>query len=150
MSVLYMQSSRNDPQRFSSSTACCSPPTYQLNTKNTHGSTGVDFQITLRCSSPKKEACVCILTSTCPIITNDFLARDLHRGNCSISTGYMHFEICILLCHFCLFWIFSNKIGETSSRVSAFVVASGVCLSRYPLWTVSQDQCSHPNFIVPV
>lgn len=25
------------------------------------------------------------------------------QGGCSISTGYMHFEICILLCHFCLF-----------------------------------------------
>lgn len=144
MSVLYMQSSRNDPQRFSSSTACCSPPTYQLNTKNTHATTGVDFQITLRCSSPKKEACicvrVCILTSTCPIITNDFLARDLHRGNCSISTGYMHFEICILLCHFCLFWIFSNKIGETSPRVSAFVVTSG----RLPVSLPALDSRSGP------
>lgn len=36
------------------------------------------------------------------------------QGGCSISTGYMRFEICILLCHFCLFWRFSNKTAQMS------------------------------------
>lgn len=101
--------------------------------------------------------CVCVMyvciyvyiDQHLPNYHNNFLVRDLHRGNCSISTGYMHFEICILLCHFCLFWIFSNKIGETSPHMSALVVELGRSPVLLPTWLiVSQDQCHYPNFII--
>lgn len=83
-------------------------------------------------------ACVFVCDSQpAPTLSSQcFLASNLHRGNCSISTGFMHFEICILLCHFCLFWRFSNKTGEMSPRVyvhsfkTAFShLAAGFCQS---------------------
>lgn len=37
------------------------------------------------------------------LFSNKVIQRGGGQGGCSISTGYMHFEICILLCHVSLF-----------------------------------------------
>lgn len=61
------------------------------------------------------------------LFSNKVIQRGGGQGGCSISTGYMRFEICILLCHFCLFWRFSNKMDEMSPFIWTPPWLAGLC-----------------------
>lgn len=58
--------------------------------------------------------------------------------------AYMHFEICTLLCHFCLFWRFSNKIGEMSPRT--FIDLDLYCNMHWVISETLHVTTSYPHF----
>lgn len=116
-----MQSSHNDPQHFPNMypiLACCS-----LSLQLTHiiYLMSLDFKMTTSCTCfQTKDVCVC---PPAPAELSQWFSSKKEEvtrgwGDCSISTGYMHFEICILLCHFVYFEDFPIKKDEMSPCIN--------------------------------